>query len=80
MNHCGQCRHWHKKPRQGVPDLSQPESGDCRCLPPNATVQAVRSGTRVLQTITSVYPDLPATFPACGCYEEVTRGPAREAN
>jgi hypothetical protein len=75
MNACGTCCHWHAKPKTPPPPgavrLSVKEEtprGDCRCMPPAASVQLIRTPAGMQQVATSVYPDLSADFPACGQY------------
>lgn len=73
-NTCGSCTHWHAKPK--VPpagavmlDVKEPpQRGDCRCMPPSATVQLIQGRGGLRQVTTCVYPDLPEDFLPCGRY------------
>ena len=65
MNSCGQCKHWHGKPKAPLA-LGEPQRGDCRAMPPSVTVIMQRHGVQVQQLSVASYPDLPENFPACG--------------
>ena len=87
VNTCGQCRHWHAKPKpeprpgQAVVISSEQQArGDCRCMPPSASVTFVQSGGRMQQIVTSIYPDLVESTPVCGQFQarlEVRNGCTR---
>lgn len=61
---CGSCRHWHQVPID-VNNLSAPRPGECRGAPPATGLVPGPQGPMRY----TLYPLLPAEFPACGRHE-----------
>ena len=64
---CGACRHWQRLPQPpGPATLGRPPLGECRCLPPQVHLLP---GPQGMPMQTAAYPQLPATFQACGLFD-----------
>lgn len=61
---CNTCKHWHAKPRN-LADLSQPQVGECRAIPPQIIPMQQRGGIGGV----AFYPVLQADTPACGLHK-----------
>jgi hypothetical protein len=65
---CGGCRHWNRQ-KADPRNLGAPAMGECRCMPPAATVIPVQGpGGQQGVMVQSAYPNLPTNAPACGQY------------
>lgn len=77
---CGTCRHWIALPIDLTQQAITEQRGECRWGPPGVTIRMGQDRfNRQVTAVLAAYPQLPATFAACGQHRARVELPVLDA-